>query len=53
VYEREKEQDYTNRQGTLSSNFVLMVTFQIVVVIGSAVYTVMNLRKFFVKKHIF
>ncbi len=52
-WERQKESDYTSRQTKLNSNFVLLMTIQIVVVIASAVYSVINLRKYFVKKAIF
>lgn len=52
-WEREKEQNYKEDTQNLSSHFVNMVIFQLLIVIASAVYSVINLRKFFVKKAIY
>jgi hypothetical protein len=52
-WEREKEGQFTDKLRRLSSNFFNMVWLQIAIVLGSAAFSVINLRKFFVRKHIF
>jgi hypothetical protein len=48
-----KEQSYKEVTEKLSSHFVNLVVLQMAIVIGSAAYSVINLRKFFVKKAIY
>ena len=52
-WSREKKQNFVERVYSLSSSFFNMMILQILIVIGSAGFSVMNLRKFFVKKHIY
>jgi uncharacterized membrane protein len=52
-WEREKESQFTDKLRSLSNNFFNMVWLQIVVVAASAAFSVINLRKFFVRKHIY
>ena len=52
-WEREKETKYKEMHEKLSGNFVNLVIFQILIVLASAAYSVINLRKFFVKKAIY
>ncbi|CDW90498.1 transmembrane emp24 domain-containing protein eca-like [Stylonychia lemnae] len=52
-YEREREQEYKQKLESLSGSFFNLISVQIILVIGVAAYSVINLRKFFVKKHIF
>jgi hypothetical protein len=52
-WSREKKQDFTDRIRSLSSSFFHMVVLQIAIVVGSAAFSVINLRRFFVKKHIY
>ena len=52
-YEREKEAQYRELQTSLSSNIFNMTVLEIILVIGSAAFSVYSLRKFFVKRHIF
>ena len=52
-WSREKKQDFVDRIRSLSSSFFNMVVLQIAIVIGSAAFSVVNLRRFFVKKHIY
>lgn len=51
-YEREQENLYRHYQERLSSSIFNMTCLEILLVIGSAGYSVWSLRKFFVKKHI-
>lgn len=44
---------YEANQARLSSNFFWLSMLQIVIVAGSAAFSVWNLKKFFVKKAIF
>ena len=53
AYEREKEVQYRELQTSLSSNIFNMTVLEIILVIGSAAFSVYSLRKFFVKRHIF
>jgi hypothetical protein len=50
---REKKADFVERMRGLSSSFFNLMVLQILVVIGSAAFSVVNLRRFFVKKHIY
>ena len=50
---REKKADFVERIRSLSSSFFNLMVLQILVVIGSAAFSVVNLRRFFVKKHIY
>jgi len=52
-YEREREADYKTNLESLNSSFFRLCLLQILVVLGSAAFSVVSLRKFFVKKHIF
>uniref|UniRef100_A0A7S3IW45 GOLD domain-containing protein n=1 Tax=Strombidium inclinatum TaxID=197538 RepID=A0A7S3IW45_9SPIT len=52
-YEREQEEMYEANQKKLASNFFWLSLFQIAVVVGSAAYSVWNLKKYFVKKAIY
>ena len=52
-YERERETEYKTKLSSLSGSFTNLVLVQILVVGAAAAYSVYNLRKFFVKKHIF
>eukprot|EP00347_Sterkiella_histriomuscorum_P018164 403346548 len=52
-HEREREQDYKTKLQGLAGSFSNLVLVQILIVMGAAAYSVVNLRKFFVKKHIF
>lgn len=52
-YERERESEYKSSLESLSNSFFNLVLIQLLVLIGAAAYSVINLRKFFVKKHIF
>ncbi len=52
-WEREKESQYKVNLESLSGSFFNLVLLQVAVLIGCAVYSVINLRKFFVKKHIY
>ncbi|TNV84016.1 hypothetical protein FGO68_gene3495 [Halteria grandinella] len=52
-WEREKEGQFTDKLRRLTGNFFNMVWLQIAIVVGSAAFSVINLRKFFVRKHIF
>lgn len=51
-YEREQENLYRHYQERLSSSIFSMTVVEILLVMGSAAFSVYNLRKFFVKKHI-
>lgn len=52
-YKREQEEMYEANQSKLSSNFMWLSVFQIVVVAISSAFSVWNLKKFCVKKAIF
>lgn len=52
-YEREKEQKYKEHLESLNSGFKFITLLQIAVLGGAAVFSVVALRKFFVKKHIY
>ena len=52
-WEREKENQFNQNLRKLSSSFFSLVGVQIVIVVGSAVFSVISLRKFFVRKHIY
>ena len=52
-WEREKEGQFTEKLRRLSNSFFNMVWLQIAIVVGSAAFSVINLRKFFVRKHIY
>ena len=51
-YEREQENLYRHYQERLASSIFSLTVIEILLVIGSAAYSVWSLRKFFVKKHI-
>lgn len=51
-YEREQENLYRHYQERLASSIFSMTIVEILLVMLSAGYSVYNLRKFFVKKHI-
>jgi len=51
-YEREQENEYRHYQERLASSIFNMTMLEILLVLGSAGYSVYSLRKFFVKKHI-
>lgn len=51
-YEREQENLFRDYQIRLSNSIFNMTLVEILLVIGSAGYSVWSLRKFFVKKHI-
>ena len=51
--ERTREIEYKKHLETLSSSFFNLIIVQMVIVLASAAFSVMNLRRFFVKKHIF
>ena len=51
--ERGREIEYKTHLITLSNSFYNLIIAQIVIVLASAAFSVMNLRRFFVKKHIF
>ena len=50
---REKKSDFVDRVRSLSSSFFNLMVLQILIVIGSAAFSVWNLRRFFVRKHIY
>jgi hypothetical protein len=52
-FEREREAAYKDNLEALNSSFFRLSLIQILVVLGSAAFSVVSLRKFFVKKHIF
>jgi emp24/gp25L/p24 family/GOLD len=52
-WEREKEAQFSDKLQSLASSFKNMVWLQILVVVGSAAFSVINLRRFFVFKHIY
>ena len=52
-YEREKEQMYNSNIISLNSGFYLLVGLQVLILVGAAAFSVIALRKFFVKKHIY
>ena len=52
-YEREKEQKYKDNLVSLGSGFRFLVFVQIAILVGAAAFSVIALRKFFVKKHIY
>ena len=52
-YEREKENKYREHPQSLNSGFKFITLLQIAVLVGAAVFSVVALRKFFVKKHIY
>lgn len=52
-HERGREQEYKNKLIDLASSFTNLVFVQMFIAISAAGYAVVNLRKFFVKKHIF
>ncbi len=52
-HERDKEFNYLNMQVKFSAYFFYLTLGQLAVVLISVVFTVVNLRKFFVKKAIF
>ena len=51
-YEREQENLYKEYSANLASSIFNMTMVEILLVIGSAAYSVWSLRAFFVKKHI-
>ena len=53
VYEREQELNYRHYQNSLYNNLFNLTVLEILMVLGSAGYSVFALRKFFVKKSIF
>lgn len=52
-YEREKEQKYKEITTSLNGSFINMVIFQLLSVLACAAFSVISLRKFFVKKAIY
>jgi hypothetical protein len=52
-WSREKKSDFVDRVRSLSSSFFNLMVLQILIVIGSAAFSVWNLRSFFVRKHIY
>jgi emp24/gp25L/p24 family/GOLD len=52
-YERQKEQKYTEHLESLNSGFKFVVFLQIGALVGAAIFSVVSLRKFFVKKNIY
>ena len=52
-YEREKEQKYNSNIISLNTGFFTLVAIQIFILVGAAAFSVIALRKFFVKKHIY
>ena len=53
VYEREADTNYYHYQNSLYNNLFNLTVVEILMVLGSAGYSVYTLRKFFVKKSIF
>jgi hypothetical protein len=51
--ERTREIEYKKNLETLSNSLYNLIIAQILIVLGSAAFSVLNLRRFFVKKHIF
>ena len=51
-YQQRKQTAYKREHEKLSSNYVLFVSVQILVFIGSVVWQILTLRNFFVKKNI-
>jgi hypothetical protein len=52
-YERQKEQKYSSNLESLNSGFKFVVMLQIGVLVAAAIFSVISLRKFFVRKHIY
>ena len=52
TYLRNEENSFRNQQERLASSIFSLTLIEILLVIGSAGYSVYSLRKFFVKKHI-
>ena len=50
--EREREIKYKTNVSRMSSTFYYLILLELLILVGTAVYSVYNLRKFFVKKHI-
>lgn len=52
-YEREKEALYKQHLENLNSGFKFITLLQVGILVGAGVFSVIALRKFFVKKHIY
>lgn len=52
-WEREKEGQFSDKLRSFSSNFFSLVGLQMTIVFASAAFSVISLRKFFVRKHIY
>ena len=52
-WEREKEAKFNEKLRNFSSNFFNLVGLQIIIVVAGAAFSVISLRQFFVKKHIY
>ena len=52
-FEREQEALYRDYQNSLYNNFWNLTALEILMVLGSSVYSIISLRKFFVKKSLF
>lgn len=53
AWEREKEAKFNEKLRNFSSSFFNLVGLQIIIVVAGAAFSVISLRKFFVKKHIY
>lgn len=52
-WERQKENEFNQSLRSQASRYFGLVGLQIAVVVASAIFSVISLRKFFVRKHIY